>query len=212
MLKVVQGGWVPLALGGLIMMIMYTWRRGNQDPLRQDPPAGDAARRSGAHARKKAAGARSGHARCSSPSDPKERAYGAIAPASSTTRCCTRRMSSSASRRTHTPRVDEAPSACNRAGRLRPFNAGDIAASGYMETPKFRRRARNRSPGSAGISTSCRRRFLVAPDAAAGAAFGYAALAGSVCSLSLARSDERPHGISRIPTEPGGEVGTQVTV
>jgi len=30
MLKVVQGGWVPLALGGLIMMIMYTWRRGTR--------------------------------------------------------------------------------------------------------------------------------------------------------------------------------------
>jgi KUP system potassium uptake protein len=30
MLKVVQGGWVPLALGGLIMMVMYTWRRGTR--------------------------------------------------------------------------------------------------------------------------------------------------------------------------------------
>ncbi|MGH6671034.1 MAG: potassium transporter Kup [Xanthobacteraceae bacterium] len=28
MLKVVQGGWVPLALGGVMMMVMYTWRRG----------------------------------------------------------------------------------------------------------------------------------------------------------------------------------------
>jgi KUP system potassium uptake protein len=30
MLKVVQGGWVPLALGGLAMMVMYTWRRGTR--------------------------------------------------------------------------------------------------------------------------------------------------------------------------------------
>jgi len=30
MLKVVQGGWVPLALGGLVMMVMYTWRRGTK--------------------------------------------------------------------------------------------------------------------------------------------------------------------------------------
>jgi KUP system potassium uptake protein len=30
MLKVVQGGWVPLALGGLVMMVMYTWRRGTR--------------------------------------------------------------------------------------------------------------------------------------------------------------------------------------
>jgi KUP system potassium uptake protein len=30
MLKVVEGGWVPLALGGLIMTVMYTWRRGTR--------------------------------------------------------------------------------------------------------------------------------------------------------------------------------------
>jgi KUP system potassium uptake protein len=30
MLKVVQGGWVPLALGGLAMLVMYTWRRGTR--------------------------------------------------------------------------------------------------------------------------------------------------------------------------------------
>jgi KUP system potassium uptake protein len=29
-LKVVEGGWVPLALGGLIMGVMYTWRRGSR--------------------------------------------------------------------------------------------------------------------------------------------------------------------------------------
>ncbi len=30
MLKVVEGGWVPLALGGLVMVVMYTWRRGTR--------------------------------------------------------------------------------------------------------------------------------------------------------------------------------------
>jgi KUP system potassium uptake protein len=30
LLKVVEGGWVPLALGGLVMMVMYTWRRGSK--------------------------------------------------------------------------------------------------------------------------------------------------------------------------------------
>jgi KUP system potassium uptake protein len=30
MLKVVQGGWVPLALGGMVMLVMYTWRRGTR--------------------------------------------------------------------------------------------------------------------------------------------------------------------------------------
>jgi KUP system potassium uptake protein len=30
MLKVVEGGWMPLALGGCIMVVMYTWRRGSR--------------------------------------------------------------------------------------------------------------------------------------------------------------------------------------
>jgi KUP system potassium uptake protein len=30
MLKVVEGGWVPLALGGLVMLLMYTWLRGTR--------------------------------------------------------------------------------------------------------------------------------------------------------------------------------------
>jgi KUP system potassium uptake protein len=30
MLKVVEGGWVPLAIGGLVMLVMYTWRRGSR--------------------------------------------------------------------------------------------------------------------------------------------------------------------------------------
>jgi KUP system potassium uptake protein len=30
LLKVLEGGWVPLALGGWIMLLMYTWRRGSR--------------------------------------------------------------------------------------------------------------------------------------------------------------------------------------
>ena len=30
MLKVVEGGWVPLLLGGVVMLVMYTWRRGSR--------------------------------------------------------------------------------------------------------------------------------------------------------------------------------------
>src|SRR5690349_9266533 len=30
LLKVFEGGWVPLALGGWIMLLMYTWRRGSR--------------------------------------------------------------------------------------------------------------------------------------------------------------------------------------
>ena len=30
LLKVVEGGWIPLALGGVVMAVMYTWRRGSR--------------------------------------------------------------------------------------------------------------------------------------------------------------------------------------
>src|SRR6185312_9249060 len=30
MLKVIEGGWVPLALGGAVMTVMYSWRRGSR--------------------------------------------------------------------------------------------------------------------------------------------------------------------------------------
>jgi KUP system potassium uptake protein len=30
LLKVLEGGWVPLALGGFVMLLMYTWRRGSR--------------------------------------------------------------------------------------------------------------------------------------------------------------------------------------
>jgi KUP system potassium uptake protein len=30
LLKVMEGGWVPLALGGAVMLVMYTWRRGTR--------------------------------------------------------------------------------------------------------------------------------------------------------------------------------------
>ena len=44
MLKVVEGGYVPLALGGLVMAVMYTWRRGTrllyEKTRRQETPLG----------------------------------------------------------------------------------------------------------------------------------------------------------------------------
>ena len=30
LLKIVEGGWMPLALGALVMIVMYTWRRGSR--------------------------------------------------------------------------------------------------------------------------------------------------------------------------------------
>jgi KUP system potassium uptake protein len=48
LLKVVQGGWVPLALGGVVMIVMYTWRRGSRilfdKTRRQETPLDDLVR------------------------------------------------------------------------------------------------------------------------------------------------------------------------
>src|SRR5215470_17937661 len=45
LMKVVDGGWVPLALGGIVMVIMYTWRRGSKllfdKTRRQETPLHD---------------------------------------------------------------------------------------------------------------------------------------------------------------------------
>lgn len=45
LLKVVEGGWVPLALGGALMVMMYTWRRGSrllfEKTRRQETPLVD---------------------------------------------------------------------------------------------------------------------------------------------------------------------------
>src|SRR5712692_2712134 len=45
LLKVVEGGWMPLALGALVMAVMYTWRRGTrllfEKTRRQETPLAD---------------------------------------------------------------------------------------------------------------------------------------------------------------------------
>src|SRR5262245_66481061 len=38
LLKVVEGGWVPLALGGLVMAVLYTWRPGSRPLLEKTRP------------------------------------------------------------------------------------------------------------------------------------------------------------------------------
>jgi KUP system potassium uptake protein len=48
LLKVIEGGWVPLAFGGLVMVVMYTWRRGSrllfEKTRRQEIPLHDLVR------------------------------------------------------------------------------------------------------------------------------------------------------------------------
>ena len=63
MLKVVEGGWMPLALGALVMAVMYTWRRGSrllfEKTRKQEMPLQSLVGKSG----KKAAACRARHRR-----------------------------------------------------------------------------------------------------------------------------------------------------
>ena len=92
LLKVVDGGWVPLALGGLIMAVMYTWRRGSrllfEKTRRQELPL-EALVAMLRRSRRSASPAR----RFSSPAIPRARRP-RCCTASSTTKCCTSRTSS----------------------------------------------------------------------------------------------------------------------
>ena len=44
LLKITHGGWVPLLIGGCLLVVMLTWRKRRQDPRRQDAAPGNAAR------------------------------------------------------------------------------------------------------------------------------------------------------------------------
>ena len=61
LLKVVEGGWLPLALGGVVMTVMYTWRRGTRLLLaktrKAEMPLGVAGRPAG----EESAAGRAGH-------------------------------------------------------------------------------------------------------------------------------------------------------
>ncbi len=41
LLKIVDGGWVPLLLGRCAMIVMWTWVRGDRIARAQDPPRFD---------------------------------------------------------------------------------------------------------------------------------------------------------------------------
>ena len=61
LLKIVEGGWVPLVLACCSMVLMWTWVRGQRAVVAQDATRLDPARRSPAHARKIQADAGRGH-------------------------------------------------------------------------------------------------------------------------------------------------------
>ena len=153
MLKVVEGGWVPLALGGLVMLVMYTWRRGTRilyDKTRRlETPLDDLVRMLEKKPPQRVPGTA-----VFSPAIQRARPPHCCT-ASSITRCCTSTMSSSASK-PRTRRASRPASACASSRSARRLCACCCASATWS-----RRTCRARSPSpasSAGNSTSCRPR------------------------------------------------------
>ena len=67
LLKIVEGGWMPLALGAVVMAVMYTWRRGSRLLFEKTRTPGNAARISGRQPGEEAAACACPAPPCSSP-------------------------------------------------------------------------------------------------------------------------------------------------
>ena len=206
MLKVVEGGWVPLALGGVHDAGHVHVAARQPASVRQDPPAGNAARRPGAHAGEEAAGSACRARRCSSPAIRLARRP-RCCTASSTTRCCTRRTSSSPSR----PRTRRASSTAERV-RIEPVGSTFprvLLRFGYMETPNMPKALGDRAQARPAVRHHVDIVLSVAPRACGRrAALRHAALAGPAVHRArplrqrrhrLFPDSDRPRGRGRHP-------------
>jgi KUP system potassium uptake protein len=207
MLKVVQGGWVPLALGGVVMLVMYTWRRGTRilyDKTRRlETPLDDLVRMLERKPPQRVPGTA-----VFLTSDPKS-APTALCTASSTTRCCTRRTSSSASR-PRTRRASTTPSACASSRSARP-SCACCCASAIWRRRTFRKAlaiARKLGWQFDIMSTS----FFLSRRALRPAPHSGMPRWQDRLFITLARSANDATDYFQIPTDRVVEVGTQVTV
>ena len=154
MLKVIQGGWVPLALGGAgDAGHVYVAAR-HAHSLRQDAPARNPARRSGAHPREEAAAARARHRGISDQRSEKRADRADAQPQALQGAAREERHPLGRDRRIR--RASMPTSGCASSRSARP-SCGCCCASAIWRRRTFRRRSRSRA-SSAGTSTSCRRR------------------------------------------------------
>ncbi len=202
MLKVVQGGWVPLALGGIVMLVMYTWRRGSQllfaKTRRLETPLDDLVRILEKKPPQRVAGTA-----VFLTSDPKS-APTALMHSLKHYKVLHEKNVILSVETTHTPRVEPERARAHRAGGLH-LHARAIALRlyGSAEHPES---ARDRAQARLAVRHHVDVVLPVAPLAAAGAAFGHAALAGPPvhhagalgqrCDRLFPDSD-RPRGRSR---------------
>ena len=208
MLKVIEGGWVPLALGGVVMLVMYTWRRGSrllfEKTRRLETPLDDLVRMLERKPPQRVPGTA-----VFLTSDPKS-APTALLHSLKHYRCCTRKTSSSV-RGDHPYAARRAGKACaHRAGRL-DLHARAAALRLYGNA-EHSEGARRRAQARAAIRHHVHVIFPVAPGACGGRRSSGMPRWQDRLFISLARSANDATDYFQIPTDRVVEVGTQVTI
>jgi KUP system potassium uptake protein len=207
MLKVVQGGWVPLALGGLVMLVMYTWRRGSkilfEKTRRLETPLDDLVRML-----EKKPPARVPGTAVFLTSDPKS-APTALLHSLKHYKVLHEKNVILSVETTHTPRVDN-----SKRVRIEPVGSTFLRVLlrfGYMETPNVPRAlaiARKLGWQFDIMSTS----FFLSRRALRPAPHSGMPRWQDRLFITLARSANDATDYFQIPTDRVVEVGTQVTV
>lgn len=174
MLKVIEGGWVPLALGGVVMLVMYTWRRGSKilfaKTRRLETPLDDLVRMPEKKPPQRVPGTA-----VFLTSDPKS-APTALLHSLKHYKVLHEKNIILSVETTHTPRVEP-----GKRVRMEPVGSTFVRVAlrfGYMETPNNSEGAGDRAQARAAVRHHVDVVLPVAPGAAPGAAVGNAVLAG----------------------------------
>ena len=207
MLKVVEGGWVPLLLGGIVMLIMYTWRRGSrllfEKTRRLETPLADLVRMLERKPPQRVPGTA-----VFLTSDPKS-APTALLHSLKHYRVLHERNVILSVESTHTPRVDPA-----KRIRIEPVGSTFMCVYlrfGYMETPNIPKAlgmARKLGLQFDIMSTS----FFLSRRALRPATRSGMPRWQDRLFITLARSANDATDYFQIPTDRVVEVGTQVTI
>ncbi len=207
MLKVVEGGWVPLLLGGIVMLIMYTWRRGSrllfEKTRRLETPLADLVRMLERKPPQRVPGTA-----VFLTSDPKS-APTALLHSLKHYRVLHERNVILSVESTHTPRVDPA-----KRIRIEPVGSTFMCVYlrfGYMETPNVPKAlgmARKLGLQFDIMSTS----FFLSRRALRPATRSGMPRWQDRLFITLARSANDATDYFQIPTDRVVEVGTQVTI
>ena len=207
LLKVVEGGWMPLALGGVVMVVMYTWRRGSrllfEKTRRLEMPLESLVADAGEEAAARACPA----PRCSSPAIPTS-APTALLHSLKHYKVLHEKNVILTIETADTPRVDRGRARAHRAGR-RDLLARACCASASWRRRTCRRRWRSRA-SSAGSSTSCRRRSSCRAARSSRRRIPACRAGRTGCSSRSRAAANDATDYFQIPTDRVVEVGTQV--